>query len=265
MKHDAIYFTSLVLSGSLCIFGPLLFVEKSDGAFAGQFFSATFANSLISSIVLLVPIVIENTLDILILQLTSKSYFNLILTAIVEVPSLMIFIYLRFAHNAMSPIILCLVLLQICFSYCGTSSYISTYMIEFDDQMLSKRVPFLFCMALGLNCFSHMLTNIFASIALVLSLFLCLLILMYFIKVFRYNLSSMNSINKYCCRVTLLSLFLLVLGCILLRLISLYAVDGMSIYINGLIVLSSLCTLPVFMLDGRIAKYNGRKNEVFLF
>ena len=233
------------------------------------FRTADFKYSLLCAGIVLIPHVLDDCVNI---------YISCARTSIGEMPSRILASFGMFALYAIQYAVICAspnaagvsmtllyfqVTLAMYFEIVSTYRYSRNRNLRFSFTMIICLIIF----GVGIHSLTHILRGTWMYLWLCCSFLsflfgLSVSLRLIFMEYKESKSSSIDSMNYFCYIVCMISLFVLVLGCILLRLISLYAVDGTSIYINGLTILSSLCSLPVFMLDGRIARYDAIKNEV---
>ena len=257
-----------IVSVSLMIFSQLLFPFKYQiGNLTYALYSSTFDDILKASVLISCPFLLENLQDFYgnkHFSIISKSS-NISLIFSIITPNLIMLTILHLSSLDLFRVCLCFIYLQLFLTIWGILMFSRNFFQDSKSNWFSTILIFLIGVTVILSNFSHICSEFYFKLFLSLSLICACISIVGIMKLFRIcslSRSIIKDLNYSCYIVCMISLFVLVLGCILLRLISLYAVDGMSIYINGLTILSSLCSLPVFMLDGRIAKYNSSKFEV---
>ena len=262
MNRKSLNYAFYICVVTLLIFAPVLFDSNVGTSVANVYIPQAYIVSIIATIAMMAPIMFNHIFD----------YFSRyvippdgITSYAILIPKLITAIVLCTSSSIRNQsYLLCFVFIQVFSSFIAVTEYSKKFAGKLCTVTFYRNFPILFCIGLCMNSFSHFTTKFYGSLFLVVTLLTFFAGSLYILEIYRRVsiIYHEDSFKYFCYIVCMISLFLLVLGCILLRLISLYAVDGMPIYINGLIILSSICTLPVFMLDGRIARYDAIKNEV---
>ena len=258
-----------LLSSAVLLFAPyvlLIYGDVNICCLHEIFQSKTYSYALVAAFSVTIPIFFDHIFDFVFHYLYSHKESNLITFCVTFAPNVVRVILLGIDLPADSELCtLLLLFVQVAYSFGAIFNHSSFYCKNTEVQSSSKFTLLSISIVLILNSFSHVTSSLSTAILLSFSIFLSSVAIV-FISITFHRVSTVKNsvgiINFYSFLICLISILAFLVGCILLRLISLYAVEGMSIYINGLTILSSLCTLPVFMLDGRIARYDAIKNEV---
>ena len=252
-----------LICAAFCNFVPSLFSTDGQNSFNGETSAEEIRNYLIFSIVISIPFLLDNAIDFLSNSIMQK---NIIMHCSSILPTFILIILTQIALNHSGMYIFCTIIYQIISSFWGMFLYALSYRRGFPDTNILPNIALgSFCLSMVLNNCSHAYNGTTSTVLQIFSMIFACVVIYSILRLLSQAIEyrdSMGALNRYCYSVCLISMLGLVVGCVILRFVSLFSYHGMSIYINGLIVLSSLCTLPVFMLDGRIARYNAIKNEV---
>ena len=248
-----------IVSASLTLALLLYFyIERKDNVkeLAETLSDTDYKYYLIACFLPLTPAIIDGLLDLLI----NKSFPT---TICAVVPNILILFLLSIPPIIPLSVGLLLVFIQINASICHII-YLANSYFDLDEPMLSYGFHALI-ISVFLNCISHITSGLTFTILLSFSAIFLLGGLIFIAKIcFKWSndISYNGSIPFRCISICMISLVVLTLGCATLRIISLISDEKGFTYLTGLTILPTICTLPVLMLDGRIARYNAAKNEV---